>query len=107
MDVCPCLLLAPSSAPGFNQNAAEDGGSSKLNYKFLLCLAHRLEGFDGNLQHGRVGFASRQGLQSQIRLDQEAHNGRIQMISRPADILHRDPSQKGNQQDAACQSPKH
>ena len=22
-----------------------------LHYKFLLCLAHRLEGFNGNLQH--------------------------------------------------------
>jgi hypothetical protein len=25
--------------------------SELLHYKFLLSLAHRLEGFDGNLQH--------------------------------------------------------
>ncbi len=72
-----------------------------LQRKFLFCLPHRLEGFDGDLQHGPVRFARGQGLQSQVRLDEEPYDRRVQMIRCPADVFDSDARQDGNEQHAA------
>ena len=74
--------------------------------QFLFCLPHGLERLNGDFKHGPVGFAGRQGLQGKIWLNEEAHDGRIQMVGCPADVFHSNPCQERNQEDAAGESPK-